>query len=134
MKTILFIFICTICSFAAKAQITDTLKKDTTTWRKVEESPEFVGGIGKLMKFINKNLKYPEEAKEAKLEGRVTLTFVVEKDGSISGVSVQKSLSPETDAEAVRLINAMPKWIPGKANGQPVRVRFQMPISFKLDN
>lgn len=98
----------------------------------VEEMPQFPGGPSKLFEFLAKNVNYPTEAEKANIQGRVIATFVVEKDGSISNVKVVKSVDPLLDAEAVRVINAMPNWIPGKQNSKEVRVKYTVPISFHL--
>ena len=98
----------------------------------VEKMPEFPGGIGELMKFLSMTVKYPEAAEKAGTQGRVIVSFIVEKDGSVSNAKVQKSVSEELDAEALRVVNAMPKWTPGKQKGQAVRVKYTIPISFRL--
>lgn len=98
----------------------------------VEEMPVYPGGMAAMMDFFNKNMKYPKEAFDAKQEGRVIAQFVVEKDGSITDAHIVKSVSPALDAEALRIVNAMPNWTPGRQNGKPVRVKYTVPISFKL--
>lgn len=99
-----------------------------------EVMPTFPGGEKELMKFLYDNLKYPVVDMEQGTQGRVTLRFVVGVDGSISDVEVQRSLSPTCDKEAVRVVKAMPKWIPGRQNGKPVPVYFSLPVRFKLEN
>ena len=98
----------------------------------VEQMPSFPGGLNELMNYLSTNIVYPEEAWKKGEEGRVIISFIVETDGSVSNVSVSKSVSPSLDAEAVRVITAMPKWMPGKSNGHAVRVKFNVPISFKI--
>jgi len=98
----------------------------------VEVMPEFPGGISALMKFLQDNLKYPVEAQEKGIQGRVALRFVVTPDGSVDDVQVIKSLDSLCDQEAVRVVKAMPKWIPGKQSGVPVYVYFNLPVVFKL--
>ncbi len=98
----------------------------------VEQMPEFPGGTPELMKYISTNVKYPAEATKNGAQGRVLVQFIVEKDGSISEVEVIKKVNEHLDAEAVRVVNAMPKWKPGKQNGEPVRVKYTLPISFRL--
>ena len=98
----------------------------------VEEMPQFPGGMGEAMKFLAKNMKYPVAAQQAKIEGRVIVQFVVEKDGSVSDVKVMRGVSPELDAEAIRVVSMMPKWIPGKQRGKAVAVKYTMPIMFRL--
>ena len=99
----------------------------------VEKMPEFPGGVQELLGFLSKTIKYPVEAEKAGKQGRVLATFVVRKDGSISDARVVKSVDPLLDAEALRVINAMPAWIPGTQNGKPVNVKYTVPISFRLD-
>lgn len=98
----------------------------------VEVDPEFPGGEEALYKYLVENIKYPEKAKNNKVEGRVYITFVIEKDGTVSDAKVLRSVNEELDAEALRVINAMPKWKPGMQRGVPVRVQYNIPISFKL--
>ena len=98
----------------------------------VEQMPQFPGGDVELMKFLNENVKYPEAAEETGTQGRVVAQFIVEADGSITNVKVLKKVSDEIDAEAVRVINAMPKWKPGMQKGQPVRVKYTIPVTFRL--
>ena len=100
----------------------------------VEQMPEFPGGMGEAMKFLAKNIKYPVAAQQAKIEGRVIVQFVVGKDGSISDVHTVRSVSPELDAEAVRVVSMMPKWNPGKQRGKAVSVKYTMPIMFRLQS
>ena len=98
----------------------------------VEVLPEYPGGINAMYDFIQKNLKYPESAKEKGIEGRVFIQFVVEKDGSLSSFQVLRGVSDDIDAEAIRVLKAMPKWKPGMNNGEPVRVQYTMPFKFQL--
>jgi len=98
----------------------------------VEQTPSFPGGEAALMKFLADNLTYPMKAGVKGIQGRVVLKFAVEPDGSISDVQIIKSLDPVLDQEAIRVVKIMPKWIPGKQNGQPVRVYYNLPISFKI--
>ena len=97
----------------------------------VENMPEFNGGMGALMQYLSDNIRYPEEKD---IQGRVIVSFVVDKDGSISNAQVVKSVHPSFDAEALRIINNMPKWIPGTQNGKPVNVKYVVPINFKSSN
>jgi TonB family protein len=98
----------------------------------VEEMPEFPGGMAEAMKFLAKNIKYPVAAQQAKIEGRVIVQFVIEKDGSVSDVKVMRGVNSELDAEAIRVVSMMPKWIPGKQRGKAVAVKYTMPIMFRL--
>ena len=83
------------------------------------------------MQYLNNSIRYPEEAKANGIRGRVTVQFVVEKDGSISGVSTMRSADPLLDREAMRIVSNMPKWKPGKSNGSPVRVKYFVPVVFR---
>jgi protein TonB len=98
----------------------------------VEQMPSFPGGQGALMNYLNSNIKYPVIAEENGIQGRVVVQFVVGKDGSISNVHVVKSVDPSLDKEAVRVVKNMPRWIPGKQNGQSVTVRYTLPVTFRL--
>lgn len=98
----------------------------------VEQQPAFPGGMDKLMQWLSKNLKYPASAQENGTQGRVVVQFVVNKDGSIVEPKVIKSVDPALDKEAIRVVSAMPHWQPGKQRGKPVRVRFTLPVTFRL--
>ena len=116
---------------------TTKVTKKTGTTDKVyevcEQMPTFPGGDAALMKYLSENVKYPALAIKAQEQGRVVVSFTVEKDGAISDVKVARSVTPSLDAEAVRVVKAMPKWTPGKQGGQLVRVRYNVPVSFKLN-
>ena len=99
----------------------------------VEFEPEYPGGDEARIKFIRENLVYPQEAIDKKIEGRVFIGFVIEVDGSLTNFSILRSVHPLLDEEALRVIKLMPKWIPGELRGKPVRVQFQMPITFTLE-
>ena len=99
----------------------------------IEVMPEYPGGPNALVKYVQNNLKYPESAKKNKQEGRVFVGFVVEKDGSISNVSVMRGVCEELDNEAVRVVKTLPKFTPGMHGGKPVRVQYTLPIAFKLN-
>ena len=101
-------------------------------YEKVEVMPEFPGGDQAMMDFVAKNVVYPQEARDKEISGRVMVSFIVEKDGSITDAKVVKGIGGGCDEEAVRVVNAMPKWKPGKQKGKPVRVSFMMPFTFKL--
>lgn len=98
----------------------------------VEKYPEFPGGTPELMKFLSKNIKYPVIAQENGIQGRVVCSFVVNRDGSIVDIQVMRGVDPSLDKEAVRVIGTMPKWKPGEQRGKPVRVRFILPVQFRL--
>ncbi|WP_455601480.1 TonB family protein [Bacteroides rodentium] len=108
--------------------------KGTPVFEVVEEMPEFPGGgMSALMSYLKDNMRYPASAKEKGTQGRVTVQFVVDKDGSVKEPKVIRSVDKDMDAEAIRLIKAMPKWEPGKQKGQPVAVKFTVPVVFKLE-
>lgn len=98
----------------------------------VEQQPLFPGGPAALMKYLSDNTKYPVVAQENGVQGRVTVQFVVEKDGSISDVHVLRGVDPSLDKEAVRVVKSMPRWTPGKQNGITVRVNYRVPVLFRL--
>ncbi|WP_443914557.1 energy transducer TonB [Phocaeicola plebeius] len=98
----------------------------------VEEMPEFPGGMAECLKFIGKNIKYPTIAQENGVQGRVIIQFVVNQDGSIVDPVVMRSVDPYLDKEALRVIKMMPKWKPGKQRGKAVRVKYTVPVTFKL--
>jgi protein TonB len=98
----------------------------------VEEQPGYPGGEESRIAFLQQNIRYPEEAKELGIQGRVFVTFVVEVDGSITDVRVLRGIGGGCDEEAIRVVRAMPKWVPGKQRGVPVRVQFNLPIKFTL--
>lgn len=98
----------------------------------VEQQPMFPGGPAALMKYLSEHTKYPVVAQENGVQGRVTVQFVVEKDGSISDVHVLRGVDPSLDKEAVRVVKSMPRWTPGKQNGINVRVNYRVPVLFRL--
>ncbi len=98
----------------------------------VEQMPSYPGGMGALMQYLSSHIKYPVIAEENGIQGRVICTFVVERDGSITDVKVAKSVDPSLDKEAQRVIKSMPHWIPGKQNGSAVRVKYTLPVTFRL--
>jgi len=100
----------------------------------VDEMPQFPGGPYALFEFISKNIQYPKEAEDANLQGRVIVSFVVEKDGSVSNAKVVRPIDPLLDAEALRVVNSMPKWIPGKQNGEAIRIKYTVPVTFRLED
>ncbi len=116
---------------ALQAQENDKKKGDV--YNIVEEMPEYPGGIDGLKEFMVANIKYPEQARKNKVEGKVFVSFVVGKNGSVSNAKVVRSVDPELDKEALRVVNAMEKWTPGKEKGKPVKVQFTLPIQFALN-
>ena len=110
---------------------TDGVAKDEV-FMVAEQMPEFPGGMKELLKFLQNNLKYPENAMKNNVQGRVIVQFVVEKDGTLTEFKVARSVDPDLDAEALRVLQIMPKWKPGMQRGKIVRVKFTVPVSFKL--
>ena len=111
---------------------TGTVKRETTT--PMNGIPSYLTGKSEALKFFARNTKYPISALKAKVEGRVLVKFVVERDGSISDIEIYKGVSPDLDAEAIRVLNMMPKWIPDKQKGEKEAETFIMPISFRLES
>lgn len=106
--------------------------EETKIFTVVEQMPMFPGGDAALMQYLSQNIHYPAVAAENGVQGRVVVGFVVERDGSITDVNVLRSVDPSLDKEAVRVVKSMPKWNPGKQNGSAVRVKYQVPVSFRL--
>jgi periplasmic protein TonB len=113
-----------------KAAVTEV--EPEKIWDVIEQMPSFPGGDGELMATLSKNIKYPVIAQENGIQGKVILGFVVTKTGAISDVTVLRSLDPSCDKEAIRVVKLLPKWIPGKQNGENVNVRYTLPVVFKL--
>lgn len=110
---------------------TDSVAKDEV-FMVAEQMPEFPGGMKEMLKFLQENMKYPENAMKNNVQGRVIVQFVVEKDGTPTEFKVARSVDPDLDAEALRVLQTMPKWKPGMQRGEVVRVKFTVPVSFKL--
>ncbi len=106
--------------------------EDGKIYTVVNQQPDFPGGEKALIAYIKNNLKYPAFASENGIQGRVTLSFVVEKDGSISNIEILRSPAEELSQEAIRLVKSMPKWKPGKLKGEKVRVKYVLPVTFRL--
>ena len=97
----------------------------------VEQMPNFPGGPVKMFEFIEKNIQYPKTCAEKEIQGRVIISFIVEKNGALSNIRVVKSVHPDFDREALRIVKLMPKWVPGQQNGQKYRVKYCIPITFR---
>lgn len=108
--------------------------EEDTVYQIVEQMPQYTGGEEAMMKYVSENIKYPQAAKDKNIAGRVFVSFVIEKDGSVNEVKVMRGIGGGCDEEAVRVIKEMPKWKPGMQKGKPVRVNYMMPIFFKLDD
>ena len=126
-------FLLTLTCFLALASVAQNQHdNDTVVFIIVDEMPQFQGGDSALVDYITHNVHYPQAEKAQGIQGKVFVGFIVEKDGSISNVEVKRGIGEECDAEAVRVVENMPKWIPGKQNGEPVRVSFMLPINYKI--
>ncbi|WP_435353971.1 TonB family protein [Emticicia sp. SJ17W-69] len=118
----------------AVTKVVELPEEDNAPFLTVEMKPSFVGGDKEMYKFLSQNLKYPSAAQRANIQGKVFLKFIVEKDGSITGVETMKGIGFGCDEEAARVVKLMPKWIAGKQNGRNVRVFFTIPVFFRLDD
>ena len=119
----------------AEAQVTDeSAPQSKKVYRSVDQMPQFPGGEAGLMRYLQSNINYPANAAMNNIGGRVILQFVVEKDGHIGEVKVVRSIDPEIDAEAVRVVKSLPDFIPGRQDGEPVAVWYTIPVSFKVQS
>ena len=107
-------------------------EEENKVFEAVEQMPSFPGGQSALMRYLSDNVRYPVVAQENGVQGRVVISFIVERDGSITDVRVVRSVDPSLDKEAQRVVRSMPNWIPGKQNGSAVRVKYNVPVSFRL--
>jgi protein TonB len=98
-----------------------------------ENSPQYPGGYSELHKFINEKLSYPKQARKKRIQGKVVITFIVERDGTIGDITVEQSVDPLLDNESIRVVKLMPKWIPAHQKGRTVRCRMAIPFGFVLD-
>lgn len=131
-KLILMLLMAVCCLMTANAQKTVVSQTNQKVFDTVDQMPEYPGGMQAMIEFLQANMKYPEDAAKQKVEGRVMVQFVVETDGRISDVHVAKQVFPSLDAEAIRVVQAMPKWTPGKEKGKVVRVKYNLPIVFRM--
>ncbi len=133
MKKLILISLMAVCGLmTAHAQKTVVSQTNQKVFDAVEQMPEYPGGMQAMIEFLQTNMKYPEDAAKQKVEGRVMVQFVVETDGSITDVHVAKQVFPSLDAEAIRVVQAMPKWTPGMDKGRVVRVKYNLPIVFRM--
>ena len=133
MKKLLLMSLMAVCCLTTvSAQKTVVAQKNQKVFDVVEQMPQFPGGQMAMFEYLMQNLKYPADAEKQKVEGRVIANFVVETDGTITDVTVWKPVFPSLDAEAIRVLQRMPRWTPGKQNGKLVRVRYTVPVNFKL--
>lgn|SRR6185312_14595604 len=136
MKTILITITFITCFSIAKAQVADTSKRagtDTTVYLSVDQDPSPQDGTQGFKQFLMRNIRYPAVAYEQHKQGKVLLTFVIEKDGSLTHIRVAKKVSKEIDAEALRVMAKCPNWTPATKNGQPVRCQYTIPVYFALE-
>jgi len=132
-----FLLLVALFAFLLNVNAQNNVSKNdesTRLYQVVEQMPEFLGGHKELVNFISSNLQYPAEACRAKTQGKVVVTFVVEPDGSVTNVGIAKGAAKILDDEAMRVVGMSPKWTPGKIDGKPVRVQYNLPITFKLDD
>ena len=132
-KTILMVIAACMMALGAQAQAKKGTPVPDEAFDVVEVMPVYPGGMEGLIKYLSENISYPKDAKEQKISGRVIITLVIEKDGSVTEVTTVKSVFPSLDEEAVRVVKGMPNWKPGMQKGKAVRVKYTLPISFSLD-
>ena len=132
-KTILMVIAACMMALGAQAQEKKGTPEPDEVFDVVEVMPVYPGGMEGLIKYLSENISYPKDAKEQQISGRVLITFVIEKDGSVTEVTTVKSEFPSLDEEAVRVVKGMPNWKPGMQKGKAVRVKYTLPISFSLD-
>ena len=111
--------------------LNDSAKWEGRIYEVVEQMPSFPGGQSAMMRYINENLRYPEEAEQSDVVGRAVVSFIVEPDGALSDIEITRSLDPAFDRMALLVVQSMPRWVPGKQDGKPVRVRYNIPVSFR---
>ncbi|MBF1055272.1 MAG: energy transducer TonB [Prevotellaceae bacterium] len=120
-----------------QADVTEALPqvpitKDSVVLKTVEQLPEFPGGIVQFMKWLTRNLRYPPIAQSQRIQGKVVVSFIINKDGSIASPTIVQSVDPILDREALRVVKMMPRWKPGLQNGKPCRTMFAIPVNFQL--
>ena len=130
-KQIVMLVLAVLCITSAMAQ---TVVVDDEIFLVVENEPEFPGGEDSLYAYIARNIVYPEAAKKEKIEGQVYVSFIVEKDGQLTGVKFLRDIGGGCGEEVLRVIRTMPKWKPGTQDGKPVRVQFNLPVAFELQD
>ncbi|MGM0612647.1 MAG: energy transducer TonB [Bacteroidota bacterium] len=123
-----FLLFLTVIPFMSQAQ------DDNEVFTVVEDAPEYPGGAKARVDFIKNNLEYPESARKNNVEGTVYITFVIDTDGSVTEVELLRGIEENCNKAALEVVKSMPKWIPGKQRGEPVKVQFNMPIRFKLED
>ncbi len=131
MKTFPALLLLFLALFSINLNLNAQVESDTNSF--VDEAPSYPGGENARVKFIEKNLKYPQDAILKNIEGTVHIRFIVEKDGSISNISIVKGIGSGCDEETIRVVKLMPKWKPGTNKGEKVRVYLTMPVKFRLE-
>jgi TonB family protein len=135
MKKLIAISVILFLSISVFSQVeTEAENSDSTTFKMLDSEPQFPGGDEAKLKYISENISYPTKAKEEGIQGTVYVTFIVEKDGSITNAKILRGIGGGCDEEVIRLIEEMPNWIPAKQNDKNVRVQFNMPVKFVLDS
>ena len=132
-----FLLLVALFAFLLNVNAQNNVSKNdesTRLYQVVEQMPEFPGGQKALLKFLQNNVRYPTVAYTNKIQGKTVVSFVVEPDGSVDNVEVAKGVAKILDDEAIRVVSMSPKWKPGKIGGKPVRVKYNLPITFKLDD
>jgi TonB family protein len=130
--TLILIFFFTAVSAQEKQEKKDLKPNAEGIYFEVEVMPEFPGGLAGLQEYLVKNIQYPEQAKKDSITGKVFVQFIIDESGRVGGTKVIRSASPSLDAEAVRVVDSMPVWTPGKQKGEAVKVAFTIPIMFAL--
>lgn len=120
--------------FSEPVKVQEANVEEEKVFTIVEDDPQFPGGDAARIKYLSKNIDYPDMARESGIEGKVFVTFVVEKDGSVTGVRILRGIGGGCDEEALKVVRNMPRWEPGKQRGRPVRVQFNLPINFRLQD
>jgi protein TonB len=132
MKKILFTLIAMVSFVFVKAQTKDAVTISYGDSTVVEQFPSFPGGLSEFYRYLGKTIRYPATAREHNTQGKVIISVMIEKDGSVSNAKVVRSVSKDLDDEALRVINLSPKWIPGTQNGKTARMAFSIPINFTI--
>lgn len=132
VRFIMLLLACAMMAGAAQAQTAQS-GQDTDAYDRVEVMPEYPGGMGALFQYLGDNVAYPKTAQEAGIGGRVLVAFVIDREGNVVEPAIAQSIDPALDAEALRVVKAMPRWTPGKQDGKTVRVKFTLPIQFNPD-
>lgn len=132
MKKVILVFGILFLFIQLTSAQTDAIITNETVFDVVEEMPEFPGGTAEIYQFIGNHFIYPDTCRQLNIQGKIYISFIIEKDGSIHEYKILRGVHPLLDAEAIRVVLAMPRWKPGKQNGKAVRVRYNLPINCKL--